>query len=151
MDTFRFASDPTGDLGIALAGPQFSDDEIVVAEDAVTVRLGTPPAFSARIPRDAIATAERRPPLRGRTRGIHGRRGRWLVNRSAENLVRLRIDPAVPARIKLIPEMVEGAKLPKGRLGKALLRRFTDREISLRELTVSVDRPDDFLASLRAR
>ena len=51
----------------------------------------------AEIPRDHIASFS---PGRGMVLGwgVHGWRGRWLVNGSSKGLVRLEIDPAVRAR-----------------------------------------------------
>lgn len=148
MERFGFATDATGDLGMALAGPRFDAGEIVVDDAEVTVAFGAPPVFAARIPRAAIRSAERAPALRGMTRGIHGWRGKWLVNRSGDDLVRLRIDPPAVATMSFDPTAIAGARLPKGRIGKALMRRFLDRQISLRQLTLSVDRPDDFVRAL---
>jgi hypothetical protein len=64
--------------------------------DDLTVRMGW--AFRARIPIGNVldATAARAPLLGGW--GVHGWDGRWLVNGSTAGVVRLRIDPRVPAR-----------------------------------------------------
>ena len=49
--------------------------------------------FSAQVPRSAIRSAERTHGLVGGI-GVHGWRGRWLVNGAASGLVMVRFDPA---------------------------------------------------------
>ena len=55
--------------------------------------------------------------------GVHGWRGRWLVNGSSSGLVRIDFAPAVRARIGPLP-------------------------IAVRELRVSVEDPDRLMAAL---
>lgn len=152
MERFRFASDPTGDLAASLVGQQLKDAEIVVGDEEVIVTFGSPPAFATTIPRRNIQGAVRVPPLRGAlrgaTRGVHGSRGRWLVNTSRENLVRIDIRPPVQARMKIDPDLIAGAKLPKNPIIRRWVKRILDRSISLKRLTVGVDRPDDFVRAL---
>ena len=57
--------------------------------------------------------------------GVHGWRGRWLVNGSVKGIVTVDIDPPVSARAGLIP-------------------------IKLRELQLSMDDPDRFVAAVEA-
>jgi len=94
---------------------------IEVGPDAVDVRMGW--AFQATIPRPAIMAAVRRTGLVGGI-GVHGWNGRWLVNGTTTGLVTLEIDP--PARAHMI--------VPA----------------HLRQLTMSLEDPDGFLAALGA-
>ncbi len=55
--------------------------------------------------------------------GAHGWRGRWLVNGSARGLVRLTIQPAGGGRCLMFP-------------------------IALRQLTLSLEEPEQFIAAL---
>ncbi|MEI2703899.1 MAG: hypothetical protein V9E89_01250 [Ilumatobacteraceae bacterium] len=88
----------------------------------ITVRMGW--AFRAVIPRAAVMAAEHDD---GRVTGwgVHGWRGTWLVNGSADGLVRLDIDPPVKARTAMVP-------------------------VRLRTLRVSLADPTAFLADLAA-
>jgi hypothetical protein len=95
-----------------------------VAPDRVRVRMGW--AFGAELPRPSIRSGRRVP--NAISIGVHGWRGRWLVNGAAGPLVAVAIDPAAPARVLGFP-------------------------IRLRELIVSVDDPDaviDELSPVRA-
>lgn len=146
MERFAFATDPTGSLGAVLV-PGTEGGEVVVGERDVTVAFGEPPVFEARIDRASISEVCRRPDLRGSTRGVHGRRGRWLVNRSGVNLVLLRFAAPVEAALRLGGLQVPS---PRSRLGRLLAKRILrDRVLSVRELTLSLESPDDFIASLR--
>ncbi len=81
-------------------GPKRSG--ITIDGDMVTVRMGW--AFTMTVPRDAVeAAAEER---RFISRGVHGWRGRYLVNGSGKGLVRLTIDPPQRARASLFPVKV---------------------------------------------
>lgn len=93
---------------------------VEVDDDAVTVRYGA--GFHAVVPRSAIATVSR---YEGRVLswGVHGWRGRWLVNGSSEGVVILGIEPRQPARVLGWP-------------------------VRLRELAVSVEDPDGLVAAL---
>ena len=81
-------------------------------------------AFSASIPLTAIISVE---PLNNNVLsiGVHGWRGRWLVNGTGNRLVKITIDPSVKAKAVQFP-------------------------INLRELTVSVEDPDEFVRVLTA-
>jgi len=94
---------------------------VEVDDDTVQVRMSW--GFSADIPRSSVTGARM---LDGRTPlsiGVHGWRGRWLVNGSRMGLVVIDIDP--PTKAKVGPVTV-----------------------SLRELTVSVDDPEELVAAL---
>ena len=75
-------------------GSRFSD--VAVTPDELRVRMGW--AFQARIPRSSIqrATADRN--MRSGI-GVHGWRGRWLVNGSVSGIVTIEIEPRVRARV----------------------------------------------------
>jgi hypothetical protein len=85
-------------LGLFGMGRRFS--HISMNDDTIDVRMGW--AFRAEIPRDQIASFS---PGTGMVLGwgVHGWRGRWLVNGSSKGLVRLEIDPAVRARVMGVP------------------------------------------------
>ena len=99
-------------------GPRSSSLE--VGDDTVQVHMGW--GFRATIPRASITAAAptQRRPL---NRGVHGWRGRWLVNGSGKGLVTVTIDPPVRAATMGWP-------------------------VQLRELTVSVDAPDELVEAL---
>lgn len=96
-----------------------SRSEVVVGADAVRVRMGW--AFSSEIDRTAISASPDGRRVWGW--GVHGWRGRWLVNGSSAGIVRLDVSPAGRARVCGI-------------------------SVSLTELRVSVDDPDALLAAL---
>ena len=81
-------------LGLFGTGRRHS--EVVVDADTVRVRMGW--AFRADLPRASIAE-RRRSDGRVYGWGVHGWRGRWLVNGSSKGLVTLVIAPPVPARV----------------------------------------------------
>jgi hypothetical protein len=101
-------------LGPGLSGVELTDSEM-------HVRMGW--AFRARIPRTAITGARS---VSGRVGGIgvHGWRGRWLVNGSMDKIVGIDIDPAVRALATGIP-------------------------VHLRYLALSLENPDALLAALK--
>ena len=79
-------------------------------------------AFSGRVPRSSIIGAVRvSGPVLGW--GAHGWRGRWLINGSSRGLVRVSIEPAGRGRCLFVP-------------------------VKLRELTLSLEQPDEFLAAI---
>ncbi|MDO8362371.1 MAG: hypothetical protein Q7V88_05705 [Actinomycetota bacterium] len=115
---FRY-SGPTGLLVRALAmGPRFS--RVQLADDRLRVRMGW--AFSAQLPTASVVAAQR-PTRRPFSRGVHGWRGRWLVNGSGDGLVTLLLQPPQRARVLGVP-------------------------VRLRELTISLEAPDQFLETL---
>jgi hypothetical protein len=90
-----------------------------VAPDLVRVRMGW--GFCVDIPRPSIRSVRR---IRNAVSiGVHGWRGRWLVNGASGPLVAVAIEPSAPARVMGFP-------------------------IRLRELSVSVDDPDAVIAAL---
>lgn len=147
---FEFSEDPTGRLGSALV-PTTKGGGVEVRDDTLVVEFGHPPVFGARIPLKQIVEATRVPDLTGKlkgsTRGVHGRSGRWLVNRSGRDLVRLRISPAVTADLLMsrleVPE--SGSRLGRFITSKVLRNRV----VNLRELTIGVEHPDSFLDAIR--
>jgi hypothetical protein len=100
-------------------GPRFSYAEL--SEDGLKVRMGW--GFYASIPRSSITGAERSPgPVSGI--GVHGWRGRWLVNGAAAGLVTINVEPATRAWVLGVP-------------------------VTLRMLRVSLEDPDALLAALQ--
>ena len=97
-----------------------ANSSATVEGDTLHVAMGW--AFAADIPLASITDAK---PNSGRVLGwgVHGWRGRWLVNGSSQGIVELTIDPPVQARV----------------LGVST---------TLRNLRVSVTDPDAFIASL---
>src|SRR5712691_7331677 len=91
----------------------------------IRVRMGS---FKLDIPRDSVRSVRRSQARVGRTAGVHGGRGRWLVNGSADGLVELAIDP--PAHVTPSIDTLFG-------LGQSWVR----------QLTVSLDDPDGFVAA----
>jgi hypothetical protein len=106
-------------LGLLGMGRRVS--RVEVAPDDVVVVMGW--AFRVTIPRSSVVDVERSDGFVAGW-GVHGWRGRWLVNGSSRGLVRMRIDPPAPSRVVGFP----------GRL---------------RELRVSVVEPDALVAHLR--
>jgi hypothetical protein len=100
-------------------GPRFSGVEL--DGDELHVTMGW--AFRARVPRSAITGAQT---LTGRVGGIgvHGWRGRWLVNGSMDGIVGIDIDPAARAVAVGIP-------------------------VHLHYLSLSLENPEAFLAALK--
>jgi hypothetical protein len=108
-------------LSVLGVGPRFSSVDI--DGEHVRVRMGW--SFQAEIPLRSITTAKAFSGLVGGI-GVHGWRGRWLVNGAASGLVTLEIDPPARARVLGVP-------------------------IRLRALRVSVESPDELLAALADR
>ncbi len=97
------------------------NSSVTVDGDTLHVAMGW--GFSAEIPLASIRTAE---PNTDRVLGwgVHGWRGRWLVNGSSQGIVKLTIDPPVQARVLGVPT-------------------------TLRTLLVSVTDPEAFIISVR--
>jgi hypothetical protein len=106
------------------AGRGVSGVEVGAGE--IRVRMGS---FKLDIPRSSIRSVQRSPARVGGTAGVHGSRGRWLVNGSAEGLVELAVDP--PARVLPSIDTLFG-------LGPSRVR----------QLTVSMEDPDGFIAAM---
>lgn len=83
--------------GVRITGDPSVDDGAGVDVD---VRMGW--AFRARIPHERIVgvTDAGRPFIGW---GVHGWRGRWLVNGSMRDLLAVEIDPPVRARVCFVP------------------------------------------------
>jgi hypothetical protein len=96
------------------------DSYVDVKTDEFTVRMGW--AFRATLARSSVVGAERydRRPL---SRGVHGLAGRWLVNGSGDGIVVIRLADGVRGKVLGVP-------------------------VRLRELLVSVEEPDRFVAAL---
>ena len=104
----RFAFDTAGPFARAMAalaaGPAYVD----LTPDRLRIRLGV--LFRADVPRVAVAAAERNhDPVTGW--GAHGWGGRWLVNTSSRNLVRLAIEPRQRARVLGVPVPLSGLRM----------------------------------------
>lgn len=116
--TFRMAR-TLGPL-FAVLGMGRSRSWVVVGDGHVDVRMGS--AFRVRVPLSSVVAARRRPYVWW-AYGVHGFRGRWIVNGSGHGIVVLELSP--PGRARLGP------------LG-----------IRLRELWVSLEDPDRFLRTI---
>jgi hypothetical protein len=101
---------------------------VAVDTGEIRVRMGS---FKLDIPRSSVRSVQRSQARVGGTTGVHGRRGRWLVNGSAEGLAELTIDP--PVRISPSIDTLYG-------LGPSRVR----------QLTLSLDDPDGFVAAVKA-
>jgi hypothetical protein len=98
-------------------GPKTS--EVRIEDGILHVKMGW--AFDARIPVASIVRAEASDE-RTFTAGVHYSNGRWLVNGSGKGLVKLTIEPPVPAKVPL-------------------------RTVELRSLVLSVTDPDALIAA----
>lgn len=92
-----------------------------VSPDEVAVQMDW--GFRARLPRASVRGAQSLPDARPVSRGVHGWRGRWLVNGSGQGLVSIRIEPRARGFVMGFP-------------------------VRLTELLVSVDDPDKLVAAL---
>jgi hypothetical protein len=99
-------------------GPRFSSVEL--EGDKLRVRMGW--AFRASVPVRQITAVEPRQGFPGGI-GVHGWRGRWLVNGATTGLLALTIDPPVRALATGIP-------------------------VHLRQLILSLEDPDALVAAL---
>lgn len=106
---------------LALLGMGPGRSGVTVTDTDVRVRMGW--AFNAAIPRDRITSAAKatKPALFGW--GVHGWRGRWVVNGSDSGMVRLTIDPPMLTRTLIFA-------------------------IQPHELYISLEDPDRFLAAI---
>jgi len=117
---FDFSFDRLGRWTMAPLGLGPRRSSVTLTDDALQVHMGW--GFRAHIPRSSIAAVAR--PARGTiSRGVHGWRGRWLVNGAGTGLVTLTLDPAVRASMTGFP-------------------------LRLRELTLSLATPDEFVQAI---
>ncbi|MDR3650543.1 MAG: hypothetical protein P4L20_15735 [Acidimicrobiales bacterium] len=117
--TFRFSYGVFRPLLSLLGmGPMFSRVEL--ESGTLRVRMGW--AFGTSIPVHQITAVEPRSGLAGGI-GVHGFRGRWLVNGATTGLVAITVDPPVRAAVIGFP-------------------------VSLRVLTLSLEDPDALVAAL---
>jgi hypothetical protein len=101
-----------------------SSASVELDDGTIHVRLGW--AFSARIPRHLAAKAgPGQPPTIRLTAGAHGWGGRWLVNGAPDGIVTIDLSEPVRAFVSGFP-------------------------IRLKELSVSLEDPEGFLAALGA-
>lgn len=121
MPPARFPIRFTGaNRAMAVLGVSRRNSAVTVDETSVEVRMGW--FFRSRVLRSSIqAVAEHHGRVWGW--GVHGWRGRWLVNGSSSGLVRVAIDPPAGARVLGLP-------------------------VTLRQLTVAVDDPAGLVATL---
>ncbi|MDQ1402159.1 MAG: hypothetical protein QOG03_475 [Actinomycetota bacterium] len=164
---FRIATDATDQQAIDELVAGALDGGMALVDGRLHVWMGDPPSWEAWIPVASVRRAERiadgapihQPRWRGQrvtrsasvgsttvmSRGAHGWRGRWLVNGSGRNLVRLTLGPGVHATVSpgtVIPE--DAAE----RGGRVMRFFFKERTVKLTELVVSVDDPDALVAAL---
>lgn len=114
-----------GRLGplFVLLGMSKLSSHVVIDDEQVAVRMSW--AFNATIERSTITRAHVEPRRLWWSIGVHGWRGRWLVNGSSDGIVWLEIEPPARGRVLGVP-------------------------VRLRTLGVSVDAPDGFVALLEA-
>lgn len=79
-------------------GPSLAD--VALGSDHIEVRMGW--GFRARVPRGSVRSVYRDRDMRGAI-GVHGWRGRWLVNGAVSGIVTIEIDPPVRAWVVGFP------------------------------------------------
>jgi hypothetical protein len=99
---------------------------VEVAAEEIRVRAGS---FKLDIPRSSLRSVKRSHKRIWGTAGVHGSRGRWLVNGSADGLVELAIDPP-------------------GYISPSIDTLFGLASSRVEQLTVSLDDPDGFIAAV---
>lgn len=119
--TDRFPILYTGaNRAMVVLGLRPANSFVEVTDDSLVVRMGW--AFRATVDRAAIRSVEDDHD-RVWGWGAHGWRGRWLVNGSSSNILRIEIDPPARARTAGFP-------------------------VTLRTLRVSLEDPSGFTASV---
>ncbi|MDW3216431.1 MAG: hypothetical protein R8G01_20740 [Ilumatobacteraceae bacterium] len=107
--TRRFAIRYTGaNKAMALIGLRPSNSHVVVGPTDVTIHMGW--AFHTSIPRTSITAAEDDHD-RVLGWGVHGWRGKWLVNGSSTQIVRLTVEPATRGRVAGFPVRVQQVRV----------------------------------------
>jgi len=98
-----------------------------VQVDSAVLRVRVPD-FHLDIPRGSVRSAARSDHQTRGTIGVHGRRGRWLVNGSHDGLVELVIDPPcyLPRQLSTV-----------------------FRKVEVRSLIISLVDPGDFIAAVQ--
>jgi len=133
----------------ALTEKLVGNSGVAVEDGAIHVWYGEPAVFDIRVPLASITDARRLPDgSSGISIGVHGGRGKWLVNEARSGLVRLAINPPVRAELRV------SLGLPAEALGRTpfwLKPIMRDRRPRVRELILSVDDPDALLAALGLR
>jgi hypothetical protein len=110
----------------ALQGTGPGTSGVTISPGDLSIRMG---GFRLDLPRDRVRSARRSDAALHGTTGVHVRRGRWLINGSADGLVELTIDPPFT---------------PGRGLSSGFRREPMDR------LILSLDDPDGFLAAIGA-
>ena len=105
-------------------GPRFS--RVVFHERTLEVRFGY--GFRVEIPYSAIYDAKPEPGMISGI-GVHGWRGTWLVNGSAQGLVGFDIDQKISARVLGFPSAVLHLRMSLEQPGNFLAR--LSREVRL--------------------
>src|ERR1700680_3018948 len=107
-------------LSLLGMGPRFSRVEL--EDGTLRVRMGW--AFRASIPAHQITAVQPRSGLVGGI-GVHGWRGRWLVNGATTGLVAITVDPSVralgtgvPAKLRELPLSLEDPDALVAALGR---------------------------------
>jgi hypothetical protein len=120
VTSFAIRYDPWFRWTAGVAGLVARWSRVTIDGDRVVVRMSY--AFSSTVDRAAIRSAT---PWAGRVWGwgVHGWRGRWLVNGSSHGILVLAIDPPARARVLGVP-------------------------VRVRELAISLDDPAGFTAAL---
>ena len=147
---FRLATAQSADRSRSavddVAAALYGDTGAEVMEGKLHVWMGQPRAFEISVPLEAIKKAERVPDRTpGGSLGVHGGRGRWLVNASYENLVALTLQPPQSAAVTMSSAMPASVRENTPWFVRALLR---DRSPKVRVLTISVEDPDALLRLL---
>lgn len=138
MTDLVFAFSPTDTTGFE---ESIAKGAVHVSQDHLEIELGEPPIFRLQTMRQGIKSATRVPDLDDPSRGVHGRRGHWLVNTAATGLVRIEFSDRVSAELR--PPPVRGSKTPR------LIRWVTrPRSLRLSQVTVSVTDPAGLVSTL---
>ena len=104
MIHFPITFDPWYRVLSSLLGLPPSSASLAVGDEDVAAHMGW--AFRSRFPRSAIASAEALD-MRPLSRGVHGFRGRWLVNGSGRGVVGIRLTPPQRAYVLGVPVRLE--------------------------------------------
>jgi len=72
-----------------------------VTEDRISVRMGW--AFRSTFDRTRVAAVSKYPGSIALTRGVHGWRGKWLVNGAGDGVVEIELEPEQRAYVLGVP------------------------------------------------